>query len=124
MLKIEGYASVFNIEDLAHDTVAPQSFSNLPKKIPMLLSHKPGSVAGYWTKIRVDRIGLFVEGVVSHSLTLKKIKQGMDGLSIGFRPIIFRGVRDQNRLLLDVELVEISLVTSPMNINCRFRKVS
>lgn len=120
---IEGYASLFGMEDLAGDVVRAGAFArSLLRGAPvgMLLSHAGGRTAGRWSIIREDGRGLFVRGLVldvtaAGRAALEMIgDRQLSGLSIGFvardwSPRVSRG-----RDLKEIELREISLVTSPM----------
>ena len=122
-LLIEGYASLFGVEDLAGDVVRAGAFTRTLARggeVRMLLSHVGGRTAGRWTTMREDGRGLFVRGLVTNDTTsgaaaLNLIgAREMSGLSIGFiardwSPRVVRG-----RELREIELREISLVTSPM----------
>jgi uncharacterized protein len=126
---IEGYASLFGVEDLAGDVVRAGAFARTLRRdrsVGMLLQHAGGRTAGRWTAMREDGRGLFVRGLVTDETTagaaaLKLIGEGaMDGLSIGFvardwSPRAWRG-----RELREIELREISLVTSPMLPGAKF----
>ena len=133
-LVIEGYASLFGVEDLAGDVVRAGAFSRTLARhaameggeVRMLLSHVGGRTAGRWTMMREDGRGLFVRGMVTGESSagvaaLKMIAaRTMSGLSIGFiardwSPRVARG-----RELREIELREISLVTSPMLPGARF----
>jgi HK97 family phage prohead protease len=128
-LVIEGYASLFGVEDMAGDVVRAGAFSQSLSRgggVGMLLSHVGGRTAGRWTTIREDGRGLFVRGFVSGETAagltaLRMIGDGtLDGLSIGFvardwTPRVVRG-----RELKRIELREISLVTAPMLREARF----
>ena len=111
---IEGYASLFGVEDMAGDVVRAGAFSETLARgagVGMLLGHVGGRTAGRWTTMREDGRGLFVRGFSDGSL---------DGLSIGFvardwSPRVARG-----RELKRIELREISLVTAPMLAGARF----
>ncbi len=131
-LVIEGYASLFGVEDLAGDVVRAGAFTRSlmrERNVGMLLSHLGGRVAGRWTTIREDGRGLFVRGLVAGetaagAAALSQIREGrLDGLSIGFiargwSPRVVRG-----RELREIDLREISLVVSPMLESARFAAV-
>jgi phage head maturation protease len=82
-----------------------------------------GPVIGKWLRMTTDKTGLFVEGELTpgHSKaidTYASLKHGaVDGLSIGY--IAKSAVENPNgtRLLKDIELVEISIVEEPADIN-------
>lgn len=128
-LVIEGYASLFGVEDLAGDVVRAGAFGRSLMRgsgVGMLLSHVGGRTAGRWTAMREDGRGLFVRGLVTDETAagvaaLKLIGEGgLDGLSIGFvardwSPRVSRG-----RDLREIELREVSLVSEPMLPGARF----
>ncbi len=128
---IEGLASVFLETDQSGDRVRPGAFADSLKQvpaIPMLWRHRNGAIAGRWTHLRETGRGLEVRGLVDHAsrigqLAISKTKSGLDGLSIGFRPRAWRYRPDGGRDLISVELVEISLVETPMAPGARFRVV-
>ncbi len=131
-LVIEGYASLFGIEDLAGDVVRAGAFTRSlmrERNVGMLLNHGGGRTAGRWTTIREDGRGLFVRGLVQDETpagmaALAQIRDGrLSGLSIGFiardwTPRVSRG-----RELREIDLREISLVARPMAPNARFAAV-
>lgn len=126
---IEGLASVFLETDSSGDRVRPGAFADSLKRaghVPMLWRHRPGAVAGVWTSLRETGRGLEVRDLVDGAkpygkLALKGIGNGMDGLSIGFRPKRWRMRPDGGRDLLEVDLVEVSIVKNPMAPGARFR---
>lgn len=128
-LVIEGYASLFGVEDMAGDVVWAGAFTRTLARggdVRMLLSHVGGRTAGRWTMMREDGRGLFVRGLVTDDTAagqaaLKLIgERTLGGLSIGFiardwSPRVSRG-----RELREIELREVSLVTAPMLPGARF----
>jgi uncharacterized protein len=123
----EGYASTFGNRDLGGDIVEKGAFTKSLKErgirgIKMLLDHDPRQRIGAWKEITEDSDGLYVKG----SLFMEKqigrethidLKGGaLDKMSIGFRTRedAYDG-RRRARLLKDVDLLEVSLVTFPMN---------
>lgn len=128
-LVIEGYASLFGVEDLAGDVVRAGAFTRTlgrRNEVRMLLSHVGGKPAGRWTTMREDGRGLFVRGFVTDQTpagraALKLIADGkMNGLSIGFIASDWSPRSVRGRDLRRIELREISLVTSPMLTTARF----
>ncbi len=124
---IEGYASRFGLPDQGGDIVAKGAFgASLARlaakgdKVRMLWQHDPTKPIGVWDEIREDATGLWVKGRLLSEVTLAReaatlIEAGaIDGLSIGYRTI--RAEKDQKgrRVLSEVELWEVSLVTFPM----------
>lgn len=122
----EGYASLFEREDMARDVIQRGAFrQSLARRrsagIKMLFQHNPSEPIGVWETIREDGRGLFVRGRLMTSLArardvLNLMRAGaLDGLSIGFKAV--KGRRDSRsgiRRLEAVDLWEISVVTFPM----------
>ncbi len=124
-LLIEGYASLFGLEDQSGDVVRPGAFARSLRSgsVPMLLQHRNGVVAGRWTRLIEDGRGLFVRGLIESVSAQILTRSGLDGLSIGFRPRVWTPRGEKGRTLADIELVEISLVAEPMLGAARFRVV-
>lgn len=126
---IAGYASCFNKVDHQRDMIAKGAFTRTlrawhltGKKPKMLWQHQAHQPIGVWTHLKEDDYGLYVEGQLA--LGTKQadeayflLKSGvLDGLSIGFRTIkATREPKQRARLLLDIDLIEISLVTFGAN---------
>lgn len=89
-------------------------------KVRMLWQHDPARPIGVWDDIREDARGLRVKGRLLPEVAQAREAAALvdagaiDGLSIGYRTI--RAERDAQgrRLLTEVELWEVSLVTFPM----------
>jgi len=124
-LQVEGYASLFNVLDLARDVILPGAFgaslaARGPEGIRMLWRHDNAAPIGLWTTLIEDEIGLRATGIISVGFPTTaairpEIAQGhLDGLSIGFRPVEWRRRPDGIRELTVIELEEISLVAFPM----------
>jgi hypothetical protein len=132
----EGYASLFDTEDLGRDVVAPGAFAASLRQrgaagIRMLFQHDPAQPIGVWTALREDARGLYAEGrltleVAKAREVLALMREGaVDGLSIGFRAV--KGQRDRKsgiRHLKEVDLWEISIVTFPMQPQARIRTIA
>ncbi len=122
--RIEGYASLFGSIDQGGDAVLPGAFAESLKvpgrKVRMLWQHDPAQPIGVWDEVREDGKGLWVRGrlltdVAKGREAAALVAAGaIDGLSIGYRSK--RAERDGKgrRLLAEVELWEVSLVTFPM----------
>ena len=124
---IEGYASLFGVEDLTGDIVRAGAFrfATSGAKMPaMLLQHRIGAVVGEWTRLAQDGRGLYVRGLINSPGAKGLVRAGLDGLSIGFRPLMWQRRRGGGRELTDVELVEVSLVAEPMQPAARFNVLS
>ncbi len=125
--QFEGHGSVFGNVDLGGDVVVPGAFKRTLSKhskegtLPaMFWMHKPDQVAGVWTHMEEDRKGLYVRGELAPTQlgdemrTLLKMK-AVRGLSIGYAVNESDYDRDGNRLLKEVDLWEVSLVSLAMN---------
>ncbi len=122
-LLIEGYAARFGVADTAGDIVRAGAFSRSLRtwrEPPMLLQHRNGAVAGRWTRVVEDASGLYVRGLIEAEATQALVLGGLDGLSIGFRPIVWKPRNGGGRELIEIELVEVSLVAAPMQELARF----
>ena len=124
---LEGYASLFGVTDQGGDRVAPGAYAaSLARlaargdKVRMLWQHDPTRPIGVWDEVREDGKGLWVRGRLLPDVAQAReaaalIQAGaIDGLSIGYRTL--RAERDKagRRVLAEVELWEVSLVTFPM----------
>jgi hypothetical protein len=126
MLIVEGWASRFWTRDLNDDVVARGAFlASLARGgaggVKMLHQHDAGVPVGVWDEVREDADGLFVRGRVldvtpQGRMAAALVRAGaVDGLSIGFRAVKARGDEGGRlRVLTEVELWEVSLVTFPM----------
>ena len=124
---IEGYASLFGLTDQGGDIVAPGAYSASLKrlvargdKVRMLWQHDPAQPIGIWDEIREDAKGLWVKGRLLPEVAQAReaaalIAAGaIDGLSIGYRTVKADRDGQGRRVLTEVELWEVSLVTFPM----------
>jgi HK97 family phage prohead protease len=130
-LSIDGYASLWGVADLNGDVVERGAFAaSLARTgasgVRMLHQHESRAAVGIWERMLEDEHGLFVEGRIMDWSADGRFAQALsragalDGLSIGFRS---RRARREGRLrvLVEVELWEVSLVTFPMLPGARFR---
>lgn len=121
-----GYASLFHQVDLGQDAVAPGAFrkslaSRSASGVRMLFQHDPSLVLGTWLELKEDSLGLHVQGQLTPRVAKADevwalVEAGaLDGLSIGFKTIKSRrSAKSGVRLLTEVDLWEISVVTFPM----------
>ena len=123
LVLIEGYASLFGVEDLAGDVVRAGAFARTLARggeVAMLLQHRGGAPGGRWTTMREDGRGLYVRGLVNPAMragaaALKLVREdGLRGLSIGFVARDWSPRVGHGRELRQLELREVSLVMSPM----------
>lgn len=125
----EGYGSVFNIEDQGGDIVVPGAFletlstqKSAGRMPAMLWQHRQAEPIGVYTTMEEDSVGLKVKGQLALKTArgaeaYELMKMGaLSGMSIGYRSREdsydrVTGVRTLKKL----DLVELSLVTFPMN---------
>lgn len=125
----EGYGSIFNITDRGGDIVVPGAFTETlaaqkaAGRLPaMLWQHRQAEPIGVYTSMEEDSVGLKVKGQLALKTArgaeaYELMKMGaLSGMSIGYRS------RDDSydrvtgvRSLKKLDLVELSLVTFPMN---------
>ena len=125
--EIAGYASLFGSCDQGGDIVEKGAYAASLKRLAatgrrvrMLWQHDPTEPIGIWDDVREDTRGLLVKGRLLRDVARAReaaalIEAGaIDGLSIGYRTL--RATKDGQgrRLLSEVALWEVSLVTFPM----------
>jgi uncharacterized protein len=124
---IEGYAALFGVADQMRDIVRSGAFaSSLARHagpLPMLVEHERRLLAGHWIDAREDARGLWLRGEIRDdqpgaARAKRMIARGIDGLSIGFVPIVAQRAGD-GRVLIEIELLEVSIVTHPMQPQAR-----
>lgn len=125
--QFEGYGSTFGNEDLGGDVVVRGAFKRSlaeHKKngtMPGLFwMHQPDQVAGVWKEMREDEKGLFVKGELADTQLGNEVRtllqmKAVRGLSIGFRTIERDFSEDGVRLLKELDLWEVSVVSLAMN---------
>lgn len=126
-LVIEGYASLFGATDQGGDIVGKGAYarsltalSGASRSIKMLWQHDPSQPIGVWDEVREDAKGLWVKGRLLDTIAKGReaaalIEAGaIDGLSIGYRTVRAKKNTKGQRLLEELELWEVSLVTFPM----------
>jgi len=124
---IEGYASLFGLKDQGGDVVQKGAYAASLKRaqaagrgVKMLWQHDPTQPIGIWDEVREDATGLWVKGRI-----LTEVEKGreaaalllagaIDGLSIGYKTVKAERDGKGQRLLSELELWEVSLVTFPM----------
>ncbi|MBA4001049.1 MAG: HK97 family phage prohead protease [Brevundimonas sp.] len=129
-LAVSGYASLWGVADLNGDVVAKGAFAESLARsgaagVKMLHQHEARALVGVWDEVAEDDRGLFVAGRIMDWSPEARFAGALaragalDGLSIGFRAV--RARKDGRlRVLSEVELWEVSLVTFPMLPGARF----
>lgn len=131
--RFTGLASVFGTIDQGGDVVQAGAFrtslaahAKAGTSVVMLRDHDPREPVGVWESVRetakgLEVVGRLTLGVAKARETLALLKDGaLTGLSIGYRTI--KAGRDQKtgaRLLQELDLQEISLVSMPMHTGAR-----
>jgi len=122
---IRGYASVFNMVDSQNDEIKPYAFiTNNKDNIKFLWQHQTGEPIGVITTLKEDEYGLYFEAKLILEVARAReayalIKEGaIASLSIGYVPVKYYHDYERNvRVIEEVKLYEISLVTFPANEN-------
>jgi len=121
----EGYASTFGNIDRVDDVIMRGAFKRCLDKgklIKMLWQHKFDTVIGQFPKLVEDESGLFVQGRIN--LGTEKGREGyallkagdINSMSIGYMIVDAEYNRDLDvRMLKELDLFEVSLVTEPAN---------
>jgi HK97 family phage prohead protease len=124
---IQGYASLFGVEDRGGDVVVAGAYARSLKGleaagrgVKMLWQHDPSEPIGVWDEVREDARGLWVRGRLLDEVARAReaaaliAAKAVDGLSIGYRTVVAEKDGKGRRLLKELELWEVSLVTFPM----------
>jgi HK97 family phage prohead protease len=133
----EGYASVFNNKDLGNDVIKQGAFSESikgkkPRQIKLLYQHKTDEPIGVIDSLVEDTRGLKIKGRLAMGTQKGKevfelMKMGaLDSMSIGYRlsPEDYKySDKLKKRTITNLDLMEISMVTFPMNPKAKITKV-
>ncbi|MGQ0660442.1 HK97 family phage prohead protease [Sphingosinicella sp.] len=129
-IRFAGYAAIFGRRDRGGDVVRAGAFARALGRpagsVLLLWQHDPARPIGRIEYLREDRRGLRVIGRLSEGAAGREAaallgEGAVKGLSFGYRVRSAEG--DGPRLLTDLELVEISLVTMPMQPKARVHMV-
>ena len=127
--EFEGYASTFGNVDKGNDVVVNGAFRKSLRrrpynKVKLLYQHRTDEPIGVFKGMREDENGLYVKGQLAMGTqkgreVYELMKMGaLDAMSIGFKADPKSQSYDERRrkrFLRDVDLMEVSLVTFPMN---------
>ena len=124
-LFIEGYASVFGVVDSYNDVVVKGAFTNTlindAKRVKFCWQHNMDDVIGKIIEMREDDRGLWFRAKISNTSKGKDVAilvedDALDEVSFAYRTKRFVWNEETGvRKLLEVELIEISLVTRAAN---------
>jgi HK97 family phage prohead protease len=121
---------LFGVEDQMRDVVRAGAFaaslSRRAAPLPMLVEHDARLLAGAWRDAREDGRGLWLNGEIDETQpgaarAMRMIARGIDGLSIGFVPLVAQRA-GAGRVLIELELLEVSIVTHPMQPQARLTR--
>ena len=133
-MQVLGYGSTFGGEPDAYgDIIEPGAFSRSLKRhqsngtLPkMFWAHDSAQLAGAWSKMYEDTHGLVTDGklaptTLGNDLDALIEMKALDALSIGFYIPQGGSQFDRNgvRVIKEIELVEVSLVSLPANPRAR-----
>ena len=109
-MRLAGYAAIFDAPDKGGDIVRKGAFARAAKAgVPLLWQHDRNRRIGYVESLSEDARGL---RVIARLDDEKTPVQAGTGLSFGYR---VRAMKKQDyRELTDLDLIEVSVVTHPM----------
>ena len=124
---VHGYAAIFNVKDHGRDIILPGAFTKtladrIERKsvtglaIPLFWQHNPNHRIGWVNDAYEDETGLRVKASIDEpdGGAAMAIKNGrVAGFSFGYRARKFNRTVS-GRILSEIELFEVSLVTHPM----------
>jgi hypothetical protein len=125
-LRFAGYAALFDRPDKGGDIIRKGAFARALERageVPLLWQHKAGAVVGRIEHLSEDKRGLRVIAALGNERAARLLGSGkLDGLSFGYR------VREaksgpMHRELIELDLVEVSLVANPMQPRARVHAV-
>ncbi|MEE9432780.1 MAG: HK97 family phage prohead protease [Sphingorhabdus sp.] len=110
-MRIAGYAAIFDTPDRGGDIIRKGAFAGSAKAgIPLLWQHDRNQRIGFVESVSEDERGLRVIAQVDEDAP-RRVANG-SGLSFGYR---VQGMENNTyRELTDLELIEVSVVTHPM----------
>ena len=129
-MRLAGYAAIFDRPDRGGDVVRQGAFARSLRRrapaVPLLWQHEPSRPIGRIEYLKEDKRGLRVIARLSAGAAGREaaslLKEGaVRGLSFGYRVRAAAG--EAPRELTELELVEISLVTLPMQPKARVHAV-
>lgn len=133
-LRIAGYAALFGIADAAQDTIRKGAFARTLGErqarslgpVPLYWQHNPDQRIGSVEQAEEDPRGLRIIARIDnpHGRAARAVaSRQTNGLSFGYRARLFRRLPGGGRLLDDIDLLEVSLVTHPLQYAARVHLV-
>jgi HK97 family phage prohead protease len=125
-VRFAGYAAVFGRPDKGGDIIRKGAFTAALQRageVPLLWQHKAGAVIGRIEHLSEDERGLRVIAAVGDARASRLLGSGkVDGLSFGYRVREAKSA-GAHRELIELDLVEVSLVANPMQPKARVHEV-
>ena len=129
-VRFAGYAAIFGRRDSGGDVIRKGAFKGALERaedVPLLWQHKPGAVLGKIEHLSEDSRGLRVIATIGAGAEAQRAGQllasgKLDGLSFGYRVREATG-EGGRRELIELDLVEVSLVAKPMQPKARVHAV-
>lgn len=133
-LRVAGYAALFDVADGAKDVIRKGAFTRTLAEregpLPLYWQHRPHQRIGTVERVSVDTRGLRVIARLDapDSLAVRQLlRREVSGLSFGYRARGFRRTPDTGsgagRVLEEIDLIEISLVTYPLQPGARIHMI-
>ncbi|GAA4045976.1 HK97 family phage prohead protease [Parerythrobacter jejuensis] len=129
-MRLAGYAAVFGTPDAANDIIIPGAFARTlavhEGPLPLFWQHRPDQRIGSIEHMGEDDRGLRVVAVLDNATSQAAAMlraRSVSGLSFGYRARRYRKTA-RGRLLEEIDLFEISLVTHPLQHAARVHFVS
>lgn len=129
-VRFAGYAALFDKQDRGGDIIRRGAFARAiawwkgrGKAVPLLWQHRPDTPIGIIESMAEDARGLRVIGRIDTSAQAAAMLKGgqVNGLSFGYR--VAKADGRAPRVLRDLDLIEVSLVTFPMQPQARVHMV-
>jgi hypothetical protein len=120
--RISGYGAVFGNLDSTNDIIIAGAFAKSigRRQIKMLYQHDSDDLLGFWDVVREDSKGLYVEGNIANTSLGNDVYElakagALDSMSIGYSVDLCEYDSGGTRILKEIDLWEVSLVTFPAN---------
>ncbi|MFC3101544.1 HK97 family phage prohead protease [Altererythrobacter lauratis] len=133
-LRLAGYAALFDVPDGAGDIIVKGAFARTlagrrtatqHAAIPLYWQHRPEQRIGVVELAEEDERGLRIIAAIDNpqSRAMAALLSGaVNGLSFGYRARGFRPL-PKGRVLEEIDLIEVSLVTHPLQAGARVHLV-
>ena len=125
-MRFAGYAAVFGRPDKGGDIIRKGAFAAALQRageVPLLWQHKAGALIGRIEHLSEDERGLRVIAAVGDARASRLLEgRKVDGLSFGYRVREAKSA-GPHRELVELDLVEVSLVANPMQPRARVHAV-